>query len=204
MNVANENLRREKLIYWCFILFSFCTEIGIQQFRFLGFVHFSGFRCWVLFKQIILWVLRFSFWKISLRVFRTLLTFLNSILMRKSWSMAFSPGLFIHYVRDEIVMVCSVSAMGFLFILQDKKSSRPQSFSLWELAFSHSSTALFNSFLKVIHLDKKLQSYDFTEELSEIISFFLRETLLKIFHRCYRRYRHFISLLHWHLSLFSL
>ena len=122
-------------------------------------------------------------WKIFPWTVRTLLTFLNRILMRKSWTIAFSPGYFILYVRTEIVIVFFFflsQQWGSSVILQDRLSSKAQSFSPWEPAISHSSIAFFYSFLKVIHFDKRLQTCDFTEEPSEIISLFLQEELLEV------------------------
>lgn len=64
-------------------------------------------------------------------------------------------------------------------------SSPPQaitgahSLSLWESPLSHSPTCFQLSFLKVTHLGRRLQSCDFTEEPSEVITFPLNEPTWK-------------------------
>lgn len=50
-----------------------------------------------------------------------------------------------------------------------------QSLSLWESPLSHSPTCFHLFFLKVTHLGRRLQSCDFTEEPSEVITFPLNE-----------------------------
>lgn len=124
--------------------------------------------------------------------------------MRKSRTMAFSSGVVIQYIRDEIVWFVLSQQWGFSVILQDRQLSRDWSFSPWEPTLSISFRALFNSFLKVIHLDKRLQSCDFTEKLSEIVSLFLRGPFFEIFHRFHRWYINVRVCLHWYLSLLSL
>lgn len=122
--------------------------------------------------------------------------------MSKSRAIRFCLGLIIQCSRDKLFWL-AVSAMGFPCHLHDRQSTRAQSFSPWQPALSRSFRALFTFFQKAIHLDKRLQNCDFTEELSDIISLFLRGTHSEIFHRCSRRYRHVRLLPNWHLPLFS-
>lgn len=97
-----------------------------------------------------------------------------------------------------------LSNWSFSVILQDRQSSRIPIIFSTGVSTSILFKYLFNLFLKIIHLDKRLQSCDFTEELSEIITLFLTETLLESFHRCCRRYIHVRVPSPWRLALFSL